>query len=113
MFTVHLQRAQSCTILAVQGEFTEIAVRSFQKQIAPLLQEPTSLVINLEHCTYISSAALRALLTIQQAVRSENKRLCLAQPAPFIQHILKITGIAATISVYATLEKALQACQEN
>jgi len=113
MFTVHLQRSQNCTILDIHGEFTEVVVRQFQQQIDALFKERTSAVVNLEQCTYISSAALRVLLTLQQTIRLAGNQFCLAQPSPFIHHILEITRISSTIPTYATLEEALQYCSEN
>lgn len=72
---------------------------------APLLQDALqlgdaeTLVLDLEHCSFISSAGLRGLLAAQKVMAGRQSLVQVINVSPEVQRILEMTGLSTMMTV--------------
>jgi len=71
-----------------------------------LAKGETRLVADLSQVDFMSSAGLRALLTIVTQARQQGGDLYLAAARPFIEKTLKISGFTSLLKTFPTVELA-------
>lgn len=81
---------------------------------APTLEERTAsidsarrLVIDLTHCTFLDSAAVRALTKVARDSGSTGTAVALVATDPGILRVLEITAVDNILPVHGTLDDAL------
>ncbi len=65
------------------------------------------LILNVEHVTYMDSAAIGLLALTAQQFKGENKRLSLVGPQGTVKQILDLSNISTIIPTYPSEEAAV------
>ena len=84
-------------ILAVEGELDTDTSPQFREDIAPLMaQAPKAVVIDMQALEYISSKALRILVSLQQHVLAGGGTIEAVNVSPAVREVFDMTGLAAS-----------------
>ncbi|MGL6225373.1 MAG: STAS domain-containing protein [Thermoguttaceae bacterium] len=77
--------------LTLSGRLDSLSAPLFESDILPRLEKVDSLVLNLSELSFVASAGLRVLLTIQKKM-SEKQGLHLKNVRPEIMEVFEMTG---------------------
>jgi len=100
------------TVVTVAGEIDGGSAPGLQARILPLLQQDSSLILDLRSVTYMSSAGLRVLLLLYRQAMSRNGRVALAGVAETIKDTMAVTGFLKFFAVADTVDQALTTLQQ-
>ena len=85
-------------VLAVEGELDTDTCSQFKEAIMPLIdQAPKALEVDMQALEYISSKALRILISLQQAVVNGKGTFQVTNVQPAVREIFDMTGLAASM----------------
>ena len=85
-------------VLAVEGELDTDTCSQFKEAIMPLIdQAPKALEVDMQALEYISSKALRILISLQQAVVNGKGTFKVTNVQPAVREIFDMTGLAASM----------------
>lgn len=83
------------TIVAVKGELDTDTSKVFQKDVEPLTEkEGLTVEMEVSGLEYISSKAIRVLISFQQAIRSKGGSLKLTGVQPAVREVFDMTGLS-------------------
>jgi len=97
------------TIVQLMGSLDGNTVTEAQEKIMPLVSDKMSLVLDLEKCTYISSAGLRLLLMIAKQLSTQFGALGLSGISDEIKDVMEMTGFSNFFKTFGTVAEALEA----
>ena len=85
-------------VLAVEGELDTDTCSQFKEAIMPLIdQAPKALEVDMQALEYISSKALRILISLQQAVVNGKGTFQVTNVQPAVREVFDMTGLAASM----------------
>lgn len=85
-------------VLAVEGELDTDTCSQFKEDIQPLLdQAPKALEVDMQALEYISSKALRILISLQQAVVAKAGTFQVTNVQPAVREVFDMTGLSASM----------------
>ena len=88
------------TVISLSGELDTLTSVDLEKEIPPILNgEAEAVVLNGAELTYISSAGLRLLLTLQKGMKSKGGSFRLKNIQKEIMEILNITGFSHILTI--------------
>ncbi len=88
------------TIISLSGQLDTLTATDFEKEIASILQSDTlNVVLNGEELTYVSSAGLRLLLTMQKGMKAKGGSFKLKNIKKEIMEIFNITGFSSILTI--------------
>jgi anti-anti-sigma factor len=83
------------TIVAVQGELDTDTSKEFQKDVEPLMEKHGLTVeMDFSQLEYISSKAIRVLISFQQRVIAQGGSLKVVNVQPAVMEIFDMTGLS-------------------
>ena len=94
----------SWQVIKVSGEIDSKTVTTLRDFIDTKLVEDKAVALDLEMVPFMSSAGLRALLTLQRKTSSMKVDLALIGVASEIQDTMKVTGFLQYFKLYETIE---------
>ena len=93
------QRADQ-TIVAISGQLDTLTAADFEKEILALVNgDERHIVLDCAGLSYVSSAGLRLLLTLQKGMKAKSGTLVLEKVQPDIMDIFKVTGFASILTI--------------
>lgn len=96
-------------VLTLRGQLDQDAADGLDRVIeARLAAGDRRFVLDLGQLAYIGSLGLRALVRLHSRVKAEGG-LCLADPTPHVQDVLKVTKLGRVLRLYTTRSEALAA----
>lgn len=88
------------TILSVAGQLDTLTATDFEKEIQSILTENAlSVILDGNELTYVSSAGLRLLLTLQKGMTAKGGTLRLRNIKEDIMEIFNITGFSSILTI--------------
>ena len=88
------------TVINLSGQLDTLTSVDLEKEIAPILQgETQTVVLDGAELTYISSAGLRLLLTLQKRMKNKGGSFRLKNIQNEIMEILNITGFSHILTI--------------
>ncbi|GHT30406.1 anti-sigma factor antagonist [Bacteroidia bacterium] len=88
------------TTISLSGQLDTLTAVDFEKEIHKALEgDPMNIVLNGADLTYISSAGLRLLLTLQKGMKLKGGTLRLKNIRKEIMEILHITGFSSILTI--------------
>ena len=88
------------TVINLSGQLDTLTSVDLEKEIAPILQgEAQTVVLDGAELTYISSAGLRLLLTLQKGMKNKGGSFRLKNIQNEIMEILNITGFSHILTI--------------
>lgn len=96
--------------MAVTGKIDSDTSPLFEAHMLKWVEtESSSFVLDLSSVSFMSSAALRVLLTMAKRTSRNKKTIVLAAPSPEIQDILDIANFSAVFKIEPTVDAAIAA----
>lgn len=88
------------TIVALSGQLDTLTSVDFEKEVQALVNgEEKNIVLDCAGLSYVSSAGLRLLLTLQKGTKAKEGTLVLEKVQPDIMDIFKVTGFASILTI--------------
>lgn len=88
------------TVISLSGQLDTLTSIEFEKEVSLLINSDVAhAVLNGAELTYISSAGLRLLLTLQKGMKAKGGTLCLINIRPEIMDIFNITGFSSILTI--------------
>lgn len=106
-FDVQLVSLPEETFVArVTGELDMATAPRLEEDIASL-GPVTRLVIDLSHCTFLDSAAVRLLTTIARDARRRGGSVAVVATDSGVLRVLEITAVDTMLAIHPTVDDAL------
>jgi len=97
-----------CTVIRVVGRVDAETAPQFEARLREHIEaDKSNLVLEMDATDYMSSAAVRALISAQKALKGKGGRVVLAQPSERVKEIIQITGMEALFPIFPTTEAAI------
>ncbi len=94
------------------GRLDARACADFEAEVADRLgREARGLVLNLQDVTYLSSASLRVFLALSRQAARQGGQFAIAGVQPYCREVLRISGLATVLPMFATAAEALAALE--
>lgn len=94
--------------MAVNGRIDSTTSAAFEAEMLKWVETPaTRYVLDLSGVNFMSSAALRVLLTMAKRTSKSGKTIVLAGPTPEVQDIFNIANFTAVFRITPTVEEAI------
>jgi anti-sigma B factor antagonist len=88
--------SQGIPVLRLEGEVDPEDARDLETGAWDALgRAGTRLILDLEQCTYISSAGLAVLFSLARWARSKGGSITVANPSPEVLRLLRLVGLAS------------------
>ena len=88
------------TVISLSGQLDTLTSIDFEKEITNILGSDThAVVLDGTELTYISSAGLRLLLTLQKGMKAKNGTFKLRNLKQEIIEILNVTGFSSFLTI--------------
>ncbi|MDR0348327.1 MAG: STAS domain-containing protein [Tannerella sp.] len=88
------------TVISLSGQLDTLTATDFEKEIHAILADNALVVIlNGSELTYVSSAGLRLLLTLQKGMTAKGGTLRLRNIKKDIMEIFNITGFSSILTI--------------
>ena len=85
--------------IRLEGRLDTNTAPQFQIEVEPLLERISELTLDFEKVDYISSAGLRVLLTFEQELEEENKKMVLCHVNDIIRDVFDVTGFLEILTI--------------
>jgi len=97
-----------CTVVRVVGRVDAATAPQFEVWLHGQIQgDHNWLVLEMDATDYMSSAAVRALISTQKALRGKGGGVVIAQPSERVKEIIHIAGMEALFPIHPTTEAAI------
>ena len=105
---IKTESSNGTLIAKAEGRIDGVNARDFEEAMkAAIGSDYSTVIIDLEGLSYISSAGLRVILLIAKTLRKRNAELVLCSLSNPIREVFEISGFDKIIPVHATREQAL------
>ncbi len=85
--------------VALDGRLDTNTAPEFQKEVEPMLDGISELKLDCEKLDYISSAGLRVLLTFEQTLEDQGKKMELRNVNDIIHDVFDVTGFLEIMNI--------------
>ena len=85
--------------VALDGRLDTNTAPEFQQEIEPMLGSISELKLDCEKLDYISSAGLRVLLTFEQMLEEQDKKMELRNVNDIIHDVFDVTGFLEIMTI--------------
>jgi anti-sigma B factor antagonist len=85
--------------VALDGRLDTNTAPEFQQEIEPMLGSISELKLDCEKLDYISSAGLRVLLTFEQMLEEQGKKMELRNVNDIIHDVFDVTGFLEIMTI--------------
>jgi anti-anti-sigma factor len=103
------ENAGTVLIASVTGRLDSTTSREFGERLEALTATRKKLILDLSGVDFVTSAGLRAVLTIVKKMKFGGGVLALCAVQPQVREILDITGLAPMMDIYPTRAEGLKA----
>ena len=108
--TIEGERSSGTLIAKASGRIDGSNAREFQDALETFLEgEASSLVLDLEHLSYISSAGLRVILLVSKKLQKSSAQFGVCSLSVSISEVFQISGFDKIIKTHNTRADALSA----
>jgi anti-anti-sigma factor len=105
---IKIRQQGAATIVEIEGRLDTTSYAAFEAEAIALLHNGSSVfVFDCAALSYVSSAGLRALLTLRKRSQAAGLRLRLCCLQPTVSQVFEISGFTGIFELYPTLEEAL------
>ena len=105
---IKTERNDGTLIAKAEGRIDGVNARDFEEAMKTAISsDDSTVVIDLEGLSYISSAGLRVILLIAKTLRKRNAELILCSLSDPIREVFEISGFDKIIPVHVSREQAL------
>lgn len=107
---IETRELKHVSVVTVSGRVDSATAPDLQKALQDLLDSGRNqLVLELKGVDYMSSAGLRALVSMQKAAKKNGGTLRLAQLSARVTEVLELAGLAPVFDIYPDVVEAVGA----
>jgi anti-anti-sigma factor len=99
--------SEGIPVFTLSGRFDGSGAKSFDQEALKLDGEAAYLVIDLSGVTYLSSVAVRSLLTIEKRLKVLDGGVVLTGMTEFVRQVLHVSGLGGLLRTSPTLEQGI------
>lgn len=100
-------------VLSVYGDLDILTAPALNEAIVAVLPDsPEAVIVNLDGVGFLASAGMSALIRAHQQVTPTAPFIVVAD-GPATSRPLKLVGVDAIVTLYPTLERAIEACEHR
>lgn len=103
----NVERYNQITVLSLKGSLNGATVAAIQQQILDQITDGQRVVLDLSGVQYLSSAAVRFLLSLYRAVREKRGSMALAGLSEEVADVMSMTGFLDLFRTYKDRSTAL------
>lgn len=104
------ERAGGIRVVSLAGEATVWETSPLRDALAKVVGDrPREAVIDLTHCTLLSSLAIAAIMGLQRKMRAHAGVVRLAGAQPMVREIMRTLRLEQLFAIHPTLAEALDA----
>jgi len=97
------------TVVSVSGRLDAATTPEFEQRCAQLLADGVAVVVlDFQGLQYISSAGLRAVLSLARELQQRAGRLALCDLRGMVEEVITVTGLQEVLTIYASLDEVEQ-----
>jgi len=97
---ITIEKKEVETIMSLSGQLDTLTATDFEKEIHNILANNVlSVILDGSELTYVSSAGLRLLLTLQKGMTAKGGTLRLRNIKEDIMEIFNITGFSSILTI--------------
>lgn len=111
MNITNVKTVEQATVVELAGRIDSQTAPEVQRQIFPLIQTGSKIILDMTRVTYMSSAGLRMLAATYQHISDHDGRIVLVGLSERIQDTMSITGFLRYFTICETLPIGLAALQ--
>jgi anti-anti-sigma factor len=109
MINMNVMQQIQATVVSIQGSIDAMTANQVTNFLTTHIADgEVNMVIDLAQVEFMSSAGLRAILTILKESRQLGGDLRLAAAQPGVEKILKMSGFTNILKSYNTVDEAVQ-----
>lgn len=102
------RRAGNTLVILPEGHLDSRSAKDFQEMVLQCIGGgEKSILLDFSKIDYISSAGLRAVLTLAKHQKEKNGKLAICSLAGTVKDIFRISGFDTIVDVYADQDSAL------
>lgn len=101
-----------CSVVRLAGEADLTATELRDVLAAEVARDPRLILVEMSALSFIDSAAMQMIVAAYRVSRREGRALALVHPAPVVARVLELTGISELITVYDSVDEAVNAAGE-
>ena len=101
------------TIVSISGKIDSNTAPKAEGEIMPLITSDSRLILEMNECSYLSSAGLRILLMIAKTVSRVGGRAVLSGLLDEVHEVMEMTGFGDMFPNYPTTDAAIAAIKEE
>lgn len=107
------QQIADVTLIRIQGRIDHKTAKDFENALKPLLDECVAgnykkILMDLGDVGFMTSAGLRVLMIAAKSCDKQKGEIAVAELQPIIEEIFQISRFDLIISVYPTVQSALE-----
>lgn len=103
----NVEQFNNVTVLSLKGALNGDSVTSIQDAVLSQIQEGKQVLLDLAAVPYLSSAALRFLLSLYRTIRDKNGTMALAGLTDDVSDVMSMTGFLDLFRTYSDRGTAL------
>lgn len=84
-------------MLSVRGEVDMATAPMLDRLISSLDDGASQVVVDMSRVSFIDSTGAMALLEIRRQLSQAGRKLLIANPSPFVDRVLRLTGAGALV----------------
>lgn len=104
---INLKNVDEVKLVELSGDVDANTAPGIQKQVLPLVEPGSKIIMDMTQVPYMSSAGLRMLLSLYRRTAAEEGKLVLVGLSEDLQDTMSVTGFLDFFSTSETLEEAL------
>jgi len=108
MLAILIQQQEKSTVITLDGQFNALGAVDFDDQMAKVELVETNVILDFSRVTFLSSAGVRSLLTLEKATRSSKGALYISGISDLVRQVLDISGLSRYLKITSDLEEARQ-----
>ena len=94
-----LNRDASKLTVEIEGRLDTLTAPDLEKELEPALDGVTELILDLKDLEYISSAGLRALLSMKKELADKGKKIEVHNLNAVCSEVFRVTGMSNLLTV--------------
>lgn len=106
---VNISQDDSVTVVELVGELNTTTAPDIQKQILPLAEPGSKILLDMTQVGYMSSAGLRVLLSLYRQISASDGKIVLIGVNEEIENVMSVTGFLSFFTLSESREAGLAA----
>ncbi len=105
---INIRNVEDIKVVELSGDIDANTAPDVQKQVIPLAEPGSKVLLDMTSVPYMSSAGLRMLLSMYRQTEAKKGKLVLVGLSEELQDTMSVTGFLDFFTTFETLDKGLE-----